>query len=142
MRERGENGDMTDERGTTEPGGTAATQAAEEARKLKARELNELIRYTMWSVFRVADRAGLDAGGREAAAGPSAGRDRVLVPRPRDRSRSPEPSQIKGENIPLASRTPLRRGDARPLCQGPRPVIVLTRMRGSWSLPHKGLDLD
>src|ERR1700678_4475662 len=68
MRERGENGDMTDERGTTEPGGTAATQTAEEARKRKARELNELIRYTMWSVFRVADRAGLDAGGREAAA--------------------------------------------------------------------------
>jgi len=59
---------MTDEQGTTEPGGTAATQAAEEARKLKARELNELIRYTMWSVFRVADRAALDAGGRGTAA--------------------------------------------------------------------------
>jgi hydrogen peroxide-dependent heme synthase len=68
MRQKGENGDMTDERGTTEPGGTAATQAAEEARKLKARELNELIRYTMWSVFRVSDRAALDANGREAAA--------------------------------------------------------------------------
>ncbi|MGH3187698.1 MAG: hydrogen peroxide-dependent heme synthase [Streptosporangiaceae bacterium] len=56
---------MADERGTTEPG---ATQAAEKARKLKARELNELIKYTMWSVFRVADRAALDAAGREAAA--------------------------------------------------------------------------
>jgi len=60
-----DNGDMADERGTTEPDATAA---AEEARKLKARELNELIRYTMWSVFRVADRAALDAAGREAAA--------------------------------------------------------------------------
>ena len=32
------------------------------------RDLNELIRYTMWSVFRVSDRAALD-GGREQAAG-------------------------------------------------------------------------
>ena len=58
-----DNGHMADERETTEPG---ATVAVEEARKLKARELNELIRYTMWSVFRVADRAALDAAGREA----------------------------------------------------------------------------
>ncbi|MGE5290516.1 MAG: hydrogen peroxide-dependent heme synthase [Micromonosporaceae bacterium] len=28
---------------------------------MRARELNELIRYTMWSVFRVSDRAGLEA---------------------------------------------------------------------------------
>ena len=28
----------------------------------RARDLNELIRYTMWSVFRVSDRAALDAG--------------------------------------------------------------------------------
>ena len=36
----------------------------------RARDLNELIRYTMWSVFRVNDRAALDAGrqGREALA--------------------------------------------------------------------------
>jgi peroxiredoxin len=33
---------------------------AEEGAKLKARELNDLIRYTVWSVFRVSDRAGLD----------------------------------------------------------------------------------
>jgi hydrogen peroxide-dependent heme synthase len=59
-----DNGHMA-ERETTEPDATAAV---EEARKLKARELNELIRYTMWSVFRVADRAALDAAGREAAA--------------------------------------------------------------------------
>jgi peroxiredoxin len=34
----------------------------------RARDLNELIRYTMWSVFRVSNRAALDAGhrGREA----------------------------------------------------------------------------
>src|ERR1700733_15929059 len=40
----------------------------------------------------------------------NAGRDRVLVPRPRDRSRSPRPCLItKNENTPLASRTPSRR---------------------------------
>src|SRR5260370_24749168 len=32
-------------------------------RRARARDLNELIRYTMWSVFRVSDRAALDAGG-------------------------------------------------------------------------------
>jgi chlorite dismutase len=67
-----DNGDMADERGTAEPGAAqtteGATQAAEEERRLKARELNELIRYTMWSVFRVTDRAALDAAGRESAA--------------------------------------------------------------------------
>src|SRR6201993_1331431 len=40
----------------------AATPApAAGAGKPKARELNELIRYTMWSVFRVSDRTGLEA---------------------------------------------------------------------------------
>ena len=35
----------------------------------RARKLNELIRYTMWSVFRVSDQPGLDAGGgRDKAA--------------------------------------------------------------------------
>jgi len=35
----------------------------------KARELNELIRYTMWSVFRVSDRSVFDdAAGRDQAA--------------------------------------------------------------------------
>jgi chlorite dismutase len=34
--------------------------ADEQAPKPKARDLNELIRYTMWSVFRVADRAALE----------------------------------------------------------------------------------
>src|ERR1043165_9910571 len=33
------------------------------APKPKARDLNELVRYTMWSVFRVPDRAALEAGG-------------------------------------------------------------------------------
>ena len=56
-----DNGHMADEQETTEPDATEA----EEARKLKARELNELVRYTMWSVFRVADRAALEAAGRE-----------------------------------------------------------------------------
>ncbi|MGH3176808.1 MAG: hydrogen peroxide-dependent heme synthase, partial [Streptosporangiaceae bacterium] len=38
------------------------------ARKPKARDLNELVRYTMWSVFRVTDRGALEAGGPAAAA--------------------------------------------------------------------------
>jgi chlorite dismutase len=42
-------------------GGMADEQDA--ARKPKARDLNELIRYTMWSVFRVADRGALEAAG-------------------------------------------------------------------------------
>jgi chlorite dismutase len=46
--------------------------AAEAApgRRPTAREANELIRYTMWSVFRVSDRAALDGGrgGRDGAA--------------------------------------------------------------------------
>ena len=58
---------MADEKDTTEPGGTAAQ--AQDAAKLKARDLNELVRYTMWSVFRVANRTGLEAGGLGNAAG-------------------------------------------------------------------------
>jgi peroxiredoxin len=38
------------------------------ARKPKARDLNELVRYTMWSVFRVTDRGALEASGPAAAA--------------------------------------------------------------------------
>src|SRR5215469_1357507 len=53
---------MADEQGMTQPSGTGSA-AAEAAGKPKARDLNELIRYTMWSVFRVSDRNGLDAGG-------------------------------------------------------------------------------
>ena len=47
-----------------------AGKTAESGARPKARELNELIRYTMWSVFRVTDRMALDSvrGGREAAA--------------------------------------------------------------------------
>jgi hydrogen peroxide-dependent heme synthase len=54
---------MADERAMTELGTTGAG-AAEAARRPKARDLNELVRYTMWSVFRVSDQAGLDAGER------------------------------------------------------------------------------
>jgi hydrogen peroxide-dependent heme synthase len=53
---------MTEEQQMTQPDGPG-TDAVEAAGKPKARELNELIRYTMWSVFRVSDRAGLAAGG-------------------------------------------------------------------------------
>jgi hydrogen peroxide-dependent heme synthase len=58
---------MADEQGMTQPGRTSP-EAAEGAGKPKARELNELIRYTMWSVFRVSDRARLDADGHGNAA--------------------------------------------------------------------------
>ena len=42
-----------------------STPASEAARKPKARDLNQLIRYTMWSVFRVRTRA-LDAAAARA----------------------------------------------------------------------------
>ena len=41
------------------------TDTADEKQRLKARELNELIRYTMWAVFTVTDR---DFARRGAAA--------------------------------------------------------------------------
>jgi chlorite dismutase len=53
---------MADEHSMTEPGATSAGVAAAK-RSPKARDLNELIRYTMWSVFRVPDRAVLDTDG-------------------------------------------------------------------------------
>ena len=62
-----DNGGMADEQGMTEPGGPG-TEAAATAAKPKARDLNDLIRYTMWSVFRVSDRTGLDAAGHGNAA--------------------------------------------------------------------------
>ena len=45
-------------------GGTGSAPA-----KPKARDLNQLIRYTMWSVFKVTDRAAIDLASREALAG-------------------------------------------------------------------------
>jgi chlorite dismutase len=48
-----ETGQRPDEAGSGRP---------EPAQRPKARELNELIRYTMWSVFRVADGAALPVG--------------------------------------------------------------------------------
>ena len=42
---------------------------ADDDKRLKARDLNELIRYTMWAVFKVSDRPALDGpGDRERAA--------------------------------------------------------------------------
>jgi peroxiredoxin len=75
-----DNGGVADEHANTEPGGPGhetgtqtaeytGTAAADPERKPKARDLNELIRYTMWSVFRVADRAGLEAAGLGNVAG-------------------------------------------------------------------------
>jgi hydrogen peroxide-dependent heme synthase len=68
-----DNGRMAEEQGPT--GGQAIagaddarTRAAETAGKPKARDLNELIRYTMWSVFRVTDRVALESGGLGNAA--------------------------------------------------------------------------
>jgi hydrogen peroxide-dependent heme synthase len=43
--------------------------AGPEAGRLKARELNELIRYTMWSVFRVTSPGALDAAGAQTESG-------------------------------------------------------------------------
>jgi peroxiredoxin len=40
----------------------------DEKQRLKARDLNELVRYTMWAVFRVSDRTALDAGRKDMAA--------------------------------------------------------------------------
>ena len=56
------------------PGETAGT--GETARRPKARELNELIRYTMWSVFRLSDQAGRDGAW---SAGPGHRRDAVAA---------------------------------------------------------------
>jgi hydrogen peroxide-dependent heme synthase len=39
-----------------------------EAAKPKARDLNQLIRYTVWSVFRISNRAAIDLASREAMA--------------------------------------------------------------------------
>jgi len=47
-------------------GGGAAAAGSDE--RPRARELNQLIRYTMWSVFRIADQAALDQAGRDALA--------------------------------------------------------------------------
>ena len=58
---------MADEQSMTQPGGTG-TGTPEGVGKPRARDLNELIRYTMWSVFRLSDRTGLDAGGHGNAA--------------------------------------------------------------------------
>ncbi len=41
---------------------------SDQAGRPRARDLNQLIRYTMWSVFRVADRASVDRASREALA--------------------------------------------------------------------------
>ena len=62
-----DNSQMADEQAMIQPGGPS-TEAAQAAGKPRARELNELIRYAMWSVFRVSDRTGLEAGGHGNAA--------------------------------------------------------------------------
>jgi peroxiredoxin len=53
--------------GTGTDSSAAATTGTEQQR-LKARELNQVIRYTMWSVFRIADRAAIDLASREVMA--------------------------------------------------------------------------
>jgi hydrogen peroxide-dependent heme synthase len=57
---------MTEEQRITDPG--SASPGAAAVGKPRARDLNELIRYTMWSVFRVSDRTGLEAAGHGNAA--------------------------------------------------------------------------
>jgi hydrogen peroxide-dependent heme synthase len=62
---------MTGRQDGQQPGSGPGTD--ETAQRPRARDLNELIRYTMWSVFRVSDRAALDQGTASGAGG-SAGR--------------------------------------------------------------------
>jgi chlorite dismutase len=59
---------MTAQRGDRPAAGPGPDAADATAGKPKARDLNQLIRYTMWSVFRVTDRAALDLASREALA--------------------------------------------------------------------------
>ena len=64
-----DNGGMADEQEMPGgPGMTGSAGTSETARKPKARDLNDLVRYTMWSVFRVADRTALETGGLGNAA--------------------------------------------------------------------------
>ncbi len=63
-----DNGGMAANDETARKAAVVAAAAGEAAARPKARELNELIRYTMWSVFRVTDRAALEAGGPGNAA--------------------------------------------------------------------------
>ena len=74
-----DNGGMADEHGMASGQGAAGghgapgpagtrPEAAGPTSRPKARDLNELVRYTMWSVFRVADRVALEAGGLGNAA--------------------------------------------------------------------------
>ena len=58
---------MADQHSEAHPAGPAPGTGDEVARP-KARDLNQLIRYTMWSVFRVGDRAAMDLASREALA--------------------------------------------------------------------------
>src|SRR5215475_3130855 len=50
------------------PAAGAASGTEHGAVRPKARDLNQLIRYTMWSVFRVSDRAALDVANRDGLA--------------------------------------------------------------------------
>ena len=55
------------------PGATGPGRPEESGQRPKARDLNELIRYTMWSVFRVTYPAALDAAPASGAAHGAAG---------------------------------------------------------------------
>ena len=59
---------MTAQQGDRPAAGPGAGPEPPAAGKPKARDLNQLIRYTMWSVFRVSDRAAIDLASREALA--------------------------------------------------------------------------
>jgi chlorite dismutase len=54
---------------TGPPSGNAGQVPDEAPRRPRARDLNELIRYTMWSVFRVRDPAALDSAAPAVATG-------------------------------------------------------------------------
>jgi hydrogen peroxide-dependent heme synthase len=60
-----ENRNMADQHNEAAAAGPATGTDSVAARP-RARELNQVIRYTMWSVFRVSDQAALDLASREA----------------------------------------------------------------------------
>ncbi len=60
---------MATEHGEPQQDGHDGGGSGDAPARPKARDLNELIRYTMWSVFKVTDRAAIDLASRESLAG-------------------------------------------------------------------------
>src|SRR5260370_31765087 len=63
-----EHGAAPDQAGQAGQAGERAGGGAADEQRPRARDLNQLIRYTMWSVFRIEDRAAIDLVSRETLA--------------------------------------------------------------------------